>query len=249
MAQSWVDLLFAHWQIPTRELERVVPAPLLLDTYDGAAWLGVTPFEVRNLRLRPTPPLPVLSAFPEINVRTYVHFGGKPGIFFFSLDADSRLAVTAARRSYRLPYFRADMSIRRSAGRTHYQSRRSAQEWPAPSLEFQGTYQPVGPRCAPRPGTLEHWLTERYCLYTLDQAQRVLRGEIHHPPWQLAPAQADIELNTLPEEIGQSLSAEPLLHHAARQDVVFWALAPAQDGSPRGEDPAARATGPRRAAG
>ena len=103
MAQTWTDLLFAHWSVAPATLERAVPTQLPLDTFDGRAWIGITPFAVRNTRLRPTLPVPFVSAFPELNVRTYVTVGGKPGIFFFSLDADSMLAVAAARRAYRLP--------------------------------------------------------------------------------------------------------------------------------------------------
>jgi uncharacterized protein YqjF (DUF2071 family) len=226
MAQSWIDLLFAHWRVPVAALRRALPPQLELDTFDGAAWIGVTPFEVRNLRLRPTLPVPVLSAFPELNVRTYVTFGGKPGIFFFSLDAASALAVAAARRSYRLPYFRADISIARIGNELRYESKRSTGER-APAAEFRCSYQSVGSASAAVSGTLEHWLTERYCLYTLDHRQRVLRGEIHHPPWALQPAEADIAVNTMAEELGIELVGEPLLHYAARQDVVFWTLEPA----------------------
>jgi uncharacterized protein YqjF (DUF2071 family) len=223
MAQSWIDLLFAHWSVPAEALRSVVPPQLPLDTFEGSAWIGVTPFEVRNLRLRPTPPVPVLSAFPEINVRTYVTIGGKPGIFFFSLDATSGLAVAAARRFYRLPYFQARMSIERSGDSVYYASERSPKE-DAPRATFRASYRPRDIASPPVAGTLEHWLTERYCLYTLDDQQQVLRGEIHHPPWPLQPAEADIPLNSMGDEIGAELSGEPLLHFAARQDVVFWTL-------------------------
>jgi uncharacterized protein YqjF (DUF2071 family) len=183
-------------------------------------------FEVRNLRLRPTLPMPSLSAFPEINVRTYVTFNGIPGIFFFSLDAASALAVAAARRAYRLPYFRASMSIARAGEEVRYQSDRRPSEH-APPAAFRGSYRACGPPAPPAAGTLEHWLTERYCLYTLDDRHRVLRGEIHHPPWPLQSAEADIALNTMVEELGLELAGEPLLHYSARQDVVFWTLEPA----------------------
>jgi uncharacterized protein YqjF (DUF2071 family) len=224
MAQSWIDLLFAHWSVSPEALRPAVPRQLTLDTFDGQAWIGVTPFEVRNLRLRPTLPVPSLSTFPEINVRTYVTFAGKPGIFFFSLDADSRLAVHAARRAYRLPYFHARMSIVRAAGEVRYESERAENKPGVPGAAFRGVYRPIGAPGAPAAGTLEHWLTERYCLYTLNEEQQVLRGEIQHPSWPLQTAQAEIELNTMSEEVGVDLHGAPLLHYAARQDVVFWSL-------------------------
>jgi uncharacterized protein YqjF (DUF2071 family) len=227
MAQTWTDLLFAHWSLAPEALRGVVPEQLSLDTFDGQAWLAVTPFAVRNLRLRWMPPVPGLSSFPEVNVRTYVSVGGKPGIFFFSLDAASLLAVHAARRAYRLPYFHARMSIVRAPGALHYASTRIANESGVPAAAFRATYTPIGAPGAPAAGTLEHWLTERYCLYTLNEEQQVLRGEIQHPRWPLRAARAEIELNTMTEEVGVDLRGTPLLHYAGRQDVVFWTLEPA----------------------
>jgi hypothetical protein len=226
MGQTWTDLLFAHWSVAPAALELVVPPELPLDTFDGRAWVGVTPFAVRNLRTRVTLPVPLVSAFPEINVRTYVTVGGRPGIYFFSLDAASALAVAAARRLYRLPYFRARMGIERDRRWFRYASRRTDDSAPAPA-EFRGRYRPVGEVFRATPGSLEHWLTERYCLYTLDDERRVHRGEIHHPPWPLQTAEADIDANTMAAEVGLELGVPPLLHYARRQDVVFWTLEPA----------------------
>lgn len=223
MAQSWVDLLFAHWSVPTEALLPVVPSSLPLDTHEGRAWIGITPFAVRNLRLRPTLPVPMLSSFPEINVRTYVICDGKPGIYFFSLDAGSAAAVAAARRFYRLPYFQARI-LRRHDDWLRFTSERTGPEPDAPPAGFSVSYRSLRPSAPPDPGTLEHWLTERYCLYTLDDRGRVLRGEIHHPPWPLAPAQAVIHINTMTAQLGLALEAEPLVHYAARQEVVFWTL-------------------------
>jgi uncharacterized protein YqjF (DUF2071 family) len=239
MAQTWTDLLFAHWAVAPESLRRVLPQQLPLDTFDGQAWIGVTPFGVRNLRLRPAPPVPCLSAFPEINVRTYVTVGGKPGIYFFSLDAGSSLAVTAARRAYRLPYFRAQMSIVRDEDHIHFMSRRTGQDAPA-RAEFRGRYRPVGDTFIPPSGSLDHWLTERYCLYTFDERRRILRADIHHPPWPLQRADADIDVNTMTTEIAMDLRGEPLLHYARRQDVVFWTLQPCAD-DPTASHPTPRA--------
>jgi uncharacterized protein YqjF (DUF2071 family) len=224
MGQTWEGLLFAHWPVDPAALRRVVPAAIPIDTFDGAAWLGITPFEVRALRLHGAPPLPVGSRFPELNVRTYATIGGRAGIHFLSLDAGSRPAVAAARLAYRLPYFPARMTIERCADGLAFGSRRTG----GPIAEFEATYAPAGPVFAAAPGTLEHFLTERYCLYTLSPRGRVLSADIHHRPWPLQPAAATLHRNTMTAPAGLALPrVEPLLHFAARLDVVVWSLRPA----------------------
>jgi uncharacterized protein YqjF (DUF2071 family) len=218
--QTWLDLLFAHWSLPVEALRPAVPAELPLDTFDGRAWLGITPFEVCGLRLRGTPPLPGLSRFAETNVRTYTTVDGRPGIYFLSLDAASALAVAGARRAFRLPYFRARMSIERAGDDIVYRTTRGA-----PQASLRVRYRPRGAVYRAAAGTRDHFLTERYCLYTLDDHRGVWRGEIHHPPWPLQEASAEFELNTMTAPYGIELPAErPLLHFSARQDVVIWAL-------------------------
>jgi uncharacterized protein len=222
MAQTWGDLLFAHWPVPEPALRRLVPEPLTIDTFDGTAWLAITPFEVSGVRLRGTLPLPRVSRFPELNVRTYASFRGKPGIWFFSLDAGSAAAVAAARRTYRLPYYRADMTIARSGQRIGYRSRRTSPDGPPAELDVD--YAPVGDPRPAAPGELEHFLAERYCLYTLDERARLMRAEIHHPPWPLQPATAELKVNTMAPAGVELPAVEPLLHFAGRQDVVIWPL-------------------------
>ena len=200
------------------------PRSRTAETRKGAAWIGITPFRVEANRLRLTLPVPRLSTFPEVNVRTYVTREGKPGIYFLSLDAARRLAVIAARRSYRLPYFTAEMSFEREGEGVSFRSRRTARD--GPPAELVAEYQPAGPVFQAREGTLEHWLTERYCLYTLDEHERVHRGEIHHPPWPLQPATARLGVNTMAAPYDIDLPGDPLLHFARRQDVVFWPLTP-----------------------
>ena len=215
MGQTWEDLLFAHWPFDPAVMRDALPPGLALDTYDGSAWLGITPFRVRALRPRGLPPL---LSFAELNVRTYCTAGDRPGIWFFSLDAASLLAVAGARLTYRLPYFPARMRVGRAGSRISYASHRT--RGPAASLEAE--YEPAGERFSPRPGTLEHFLTERYCLYAVT-ATRLLRAEIHHPPWPLQPAAALIAVNTMARPAGLDVgSRAPLLHFAARQDVVVW---------------------------
>jgi uncharacterized protein YqjF (DUF2071 family) len=231
MGQTWEDLLFAHWRVPVNSLRRVVPSQLPLDSFDGDAWIGVTPFLVRGLHPRLTPPLPFVSRFAELNVRTYVTLGGRPGIYFLSLDAASWLAVLGARRLYRLPYFRARMAIRRHRGEVAYASRRMS--FDGEPAAFHGTYRPTGPPFEPAAGSLEYFLTERYCLYTLDERQRVHRADIHHPPWPVQAAAAEISHNSMGAPLGLALEEEPLLHFARRQDVLIWPLSRVEDSGSR----------------
>jgi uncharacterized protein len=221
MAQSWRDLLFAHWPVDVAALRPLLPSELQIDTFERQAWLAVVPFRMTGVRLRGTPPLPWLSAFPELNVRTYVTFGGKPGVWFFSLDAGNSLAVAIARAWFRLPYFRARMSCSEREGWICYRSERT--HCGAPAGLLGGRYRPIGEVLRPQRGTLEHFLTERYCLYTTDGRGRIIRAEIHHPPWPLQVAEAELTGNTMAEASGIVLPArKALLHFAKRQDVVVW---------------------------
>ena len=225
MKQRWLDLLFAHWRVPAEALRDVVHPAVPIDEFDGSAWVGVTPFKVERLRARLTPPLPGVSSFLETNVRTYATVGGEPGIWFFSLDAENRSAVAAARRFYRLPYFIAEMSATAAGERISYSTERRAEDGPPAALDLD--YGPAGAAAVAEPGTLEHFLTERYCLYTVDDEGNLLRGDIDHEAWRLQPADAELRRNTMGEQIGVELSGEPLLHYSAVKDVVFWPLRPA----------------------
>jgi uncharacterized protein len=221
--QTWCDLLFAHWRVPAEKLRRVMPPTLPLHLYDdGSAWLGITPFVVKGLRPRGTPPLPWVSYFAELNVRTYVELDGKPGIYFFSLDAARRAAVIAARRVYRLPYFHARMRADRVGARIDYESKRIDSSG-APAA-FRAQYSPAG-EITDDP--LARWLAERYCAYTVDENARPLRIDIHHPPWPLQPAEGELEAQGMADQIGIQLEGEPLLHFSARQDTLIWPLRPA----------------------
>lgn len=202
--------------MPVDPLRTHLPAGLEVDTYDGRAYLGLTPFKVANLRLRGLPPVPVLSSFLELNCRTYVSHGGeKPGIWFFSLDASSRFAVEGARRLYKLPYFRARMS-----GPPHFTSLRVEGEG---EHVWESTYGPAGAAAPAEAGTLEHFLAERYCLYAVDEDGALHRAEIHHPLWPLQGADGSVERNTVPPP-GLEVAGEPHLMFSARQDVLIWPL-------------------------
>jgi uncharacterized protein YqjF (DUF2071 family) len=222
MGQTWIDLLFAHWPVAAGALRAVVPPELELDLFDGSGWISITPFEVIGTRARGTPPPPGVSRFPELNVRTYVTAGDRGGIWFFSLDALRASAVAAARTLYRLPYFRAEMAIERRDGWIEYESRRVDRRG-AP-VRFDARYRPTGAPAPPAPGTLDHWLVERYRLYTLGGGRRVMTADIHHRPWPVQPAEAEIRVNTMTEPLGIPLEGAPLLHFARRQDVIFWPL-------------------------
>jgi uncharacterized protein len=221
LSQSWHHLLFAHWPVPVEALRPLIPRELELDTFEGQAWLGVVPFDIQDFKLRGVVPLPFMTAFLELNVRTYVTAGGKAGVWFFSLDAASTMAVMGARALYRLPYFNAVMSLRVEGETVTYTSRRTHRS--APPAVFEGSYRPTGPVYRAQPGTLEHWLTERYCLYSVDGRGRLYRGEIHHQPWPLQPAEAHLTTNTMVHGI-QLLDLLPLLHYARRLDVALWAI-------------------------
>ena len=224
MTQSWHDLLFAHWPVSARALQELLPAGLELDTFDDQAWVGVVPFRLTNVAPRGTPALPFVSAFNELNVRTYVTRNGKPGVYFFSLDADSQLAVTVARTMFRLPYYFAQIALSANGQNIQYSSRRTSGDV-RPELET--TYRPTGQTFEALPGTLEYFLTERYCLYTVDVEFKVYRLEIHHRPWPLQPAEADIGVNTMADAARIRLPAmRPMLHFARRQDMVAWPLTP-----------------------
>ena len=225
LAQRWHDLLFMHWPVAPETLARTLPAPLRPELFEGRAWLGVVPFRMSGVRLRGLPALPGLSAFPELNVRTYVSLPGpdgapRPGVWFFSLDAASWLAVRVARASFGLPYFLARMGCEADGDGVRYHSRRVRARGAA---ELVARYRPTGPARPAAPGTLEHFLTERYCLYAPDRRGGLRRAEILHAPWPLQPASAEIQRNTMAAPLGlEALPGAPLLHFARWLDVRVW---------------------------
>ena len=212
--QTWRDLLFAHWPVDPAALRPLVPPELPIDTFGGSAWLGVVPFAITGLRPRGAPPL---MRFLETNVRTYTTVDERPGVYFFSLDAASPLAVLGARRLFHLPYFHARMSAERRGDGIAYRSRRGA-------ALLAVDYAPAGGVFRAAPGSLEHFLVERYCLYVARRGG-ILRADIHHAPWDLQPATGDIHTNTMSPVALPDRA--PLLHFSRRQDVVVWPLRPA----------------------
>jgi uncharacterized protein YqjF (DUF2071 family) len=220
MTQTWHDLLFAHWPVDARTLRAHVPPAFELDVFDGTGWIGVVPFHMTNVVPRGMPSMPGISEFSELNVRTYVRVDGIPGVYFFSLDAGSALAVRAARWLFNLPYFSAAMRVRRGGATIDYESWRERDSRPA---VLSVRYRPTGPEHQAIGGSLEYFLAERYCLYNLDRRGAAYRLEIHHPPWPLQRAEAEFVRNTMADAAGLSLpDAQPLLHFSRRQDIVAW---------------------------
>ena len=219
MTQSWHDLLFAHWRVDVSEMRRAVPAAFDLDLFDGEAWLGVVPFHMTNVGLRATPAVPWISAFPELNVRTYVRVADRPGVYFFSLDAARWLAVAAARTLLNLPYYTADMTLERR------------RRWPAlrecasnaPARAVQGDVRTCG-RPVRRARRFDRVLPHGAILSVPSQPSgHPYRLDIHHRPWSLQVARATITMNTMAAASHLTLNGAPaLLHFARRQDVVAW---------------------------
>jgi uncharacterized protein YqjF (DUF2071 family) len=231
MAQTWHNLLFAHWPVAPEVLRPHLAPGLTLDTFDGQAWVGLILFRLSAIRLRGCPPVPLMSAFPEINVRTYIRDEGRPAILFLSLDADNLLGIELAKLWYHLPYLRANMTFRADGDQVAFTSHRTSPR--APFATFTGSYSPTGPVAYSAPGSLDHWLTERYRFYSVDGHGGLHRGDIYHDPWPLQPAAATIAANTLAQAHGIPLpDTPPLCHYARQMPAVFWLperVAPAQE--------------------
>jgi len=220
MVQTWDDLLFIHWPVPVAVLRKQLPSSVELDTFDGEAWVGVVPFDLSRLRLRGMPSVPRIGGFLELNVRTYVVYDGKPGVWFLSLDAPNRAAIWCARAWYHLPYHRAEIQMVRDKRAVSFTASRSGGG--SAGAKLRCTYEPTGEPargCEP----LAQWLTERYCLYATDRAGRLFRAQIHHVPWPLQPARVTIHENTM--LVAQGLpqpNGPPLVHYSRHLEAVIW---------------------------
>lgn len=224
LSMRWHRLLFAHWRVPAAALRPHLPLELEPDEFDGSAWLGVVPFRMTGVRPRCLPALPRLSSFCELNVRTYVTRGGRPGVWFFSLDAADRIAVRAARAGFHLPYFDARMRLDvGEGGWIHYHSERSHRG--APAASFAARYRPDGEPFRAAPGSLEEFLTARHCLYTVDRRGRVLRGDIFHEPWPLQRAEWRVTTCDMTRLLGLSLPPTPP-HLLYAQELTVRAALP-----------------------
>ncbi len=221
MRMTWSELLFAHWPFDPALVAAKLPPGLQLDTFDGRAWVGVVPFQMSGVRLSGMPSLGWGERFPELNLRTYATLNGKPGVWFFSLDAASPLAVAGARAWFNLPYFTARMSCADSGGWVSYSSTRNHSG--APAAEVVARYRATSAPRRAKAGSLEAFLTDRYCLYTLDHGGNLTRGEIDHEPWPLQDAEAQFDRCTLAQASGLTLpNCDPILHFVKSIDVVAW---------------------------
>lgn len=246
MHMRWASLLFAHWPVPAAKLRPLVPPTMTIDEHDGTAWVGLVPFGMAGVRPNGLPSVPWLSGFPEMNVRTYVRPSGvrgtvedRPGVFFFSLDCHQPIAVTMARTFFHLNYVHASMRMHTDAdGTVHYASRRTDRR--AASADFVGRYRPTGPYVEAARGSLDDFLTRRACLYVNDRRGRLMRGEIDHPPWELASAEWDVETETAVAAARIDHGGGPPRLAAARPvDVRAWRIRhvtapcpPAREGVP-----------------
>jgi len=220
MAQRWHNLLFAHWPVERDILRSLVPSPLEIDLFNGQAWVGIIPFRLSGIRLRGLPALPLVSRFNEINVRTYVTLGGKPGVYFLSMDADNVLGTALARPAFRVRYTHAEVDV--TPGPNGYEFHCERRQDGHPVATFRGCYRPVSCSFRSERCSLEEWLTERYCYYSAAQG-RIYRCEIAHRPWPLRRAEAAIEENTMAVALGIDLpDKEPHLLYSHRMEAIFW---------------------------
>jgi len=227
MHQDWGKLLFMHWRIEEKLLRPLIPNELEIDSFDGSAWIAVTPFTMWNVRALPPflPAIPWLSSMHEMNVRTYVFKDRVPGVWFFSLDASSAAAVLAARTFFFLPYFAAEMELDQTGQTIQYSSVRIDE----PAAEFNASWRFGDTLPYSHPGSLEFFLTERYCLYS-EKDGELYRARIHHEPWPLQEATVSRLSSSMIEALDlPGPKDEPLVHYCEKISVDIWSLEGVED--------------------
>ncbi|MCA9623087.1 MAG: DUF2071 domain-containing protein [Myxococcales bacterium] len=224
--QRWRKLLFLHWEVPVDQVAATLPAGLEPDLWEGKALVGLVPFTMRDVVPWWSPSVPGVSNFHELNMRTYVRHGSTPGVWFYSLDAANALAVVVARVGWKLPYHKAAMSLEEEDdGWVRYHSER---RWPAPKpAVFAARYRVGEPSGRAPVGTLEHFLVERYVLFTMEGDQ-LLSGRVHHEPYPLSQVELDGCEQTIVAAQGMTPASEaPILaHYSEGVDVDVYALEP-----------------------
>ena len=226
MKQTWTDLLFANYPIKLEVLQKLVPNVLPLDSFNGMGWIGVVPFHMTDIRLRGLPSLPGTDRFPELNIRTYVTLDGKPGVYFFSLDAAHWLAVWVAKTFYHLPYMYADLILKHNGPIIDFESKRRSGE----NAKLVCNYWPISEPYHAAKGSFDEWMSARYCFYTLNNKGMPLRCDLLHQPWLLQHAEAVFSQNTILSNQGiQVESDQPILHFSKKMEVRTWPLVHAYD--------------------
>ncbi|MGJ9458429.1 YqjF family protein [Oceanobacillus sp. CF4.6] len=217
--QRWNHLLFMHLPVPKDIINKYIPMELVLDTYDGSAWITIIPFKVNNMRPRKMPPIPFLHSYLELNVRTYVKQKGVKGIYFFSLDANKLLAVLGARVAT-LPYFYANMKMKKKKDIFYFDSTRKGKS----NASFKGSYRPTSEAYYPEKSSLNYWLLERYILWTY-RNNFLFRGDIHHKRWKICDVEANIETeDMMPFLPDDTVIGNPIFHYAYSRRVLFWPI-------------------------
>jgi uncharacterized protein YqjF (DUF2071 family) len=214
VAQRWDRLLFLHWPVDPAELKPLLPPRVEPDVRDGRAWLAIVAFVMVGTRSCGPPWWPVLAPIPELNVRTYVRVDDVPAVWFLSLDASSPFFATIGRALYGMPYHVAEMGATENDGRVEYRSAR-------PGAAFEALYAPAGPAARAEPGSLEHFLVERYRLFSMRRG-RLITAVVAHEPWPLQPAEARIAVNTMAPP-GLEFREEPIVHFCRSVSAVISA--------------------------
>ena len=219
MKQTWKDILFAHYPVQRKVLEKLVPSELTLDTYRGTGWVSIVPYLTSAMHLRGVPPIPGLATYPGFNIRTYVTMNGKPGVYFFRLTAGNMLAAYAARTFFGLPYLYMRMEHKTAKDLNIFESEKSA------GMQLLCNYKSISNPAPTDKGSLEEWLVERYCLYNVSKKGIPLRGDILHDSWVLQKAEAEFHQNTLLSSLDIVPEVEkPILHYAKNRVVRFWPI-------------------------
>lgn len=220
MRQAWRNLVFLHWPIPKGILRKFIPTPLQIDTFNGYAWLGIVAFVMDGIYPRNIPFCSLIHKFPEVNLRTYVQYRGKPGVFFLSLDVDNWASNIIAKRWFKLPYYPAQVTYEQNDRVIHCESIRKSNNT---QIRFKGRLRPSHKIFHARSETLDFWLTERYCLYSIDTNKNVYCGEIHHRSWPLQKVDIEVEVNTLTSHLNIDLSnKKPITHFSTGVDSLIW---------------------------
>lgn len=219
--QRWDSLLFLHWQIAADLLRPFVPQRLSIDTYEGHGYVSLTPFTVMGARLVAMPAIPGFSNFHELNVRTYVRLGDDRGVWFFSLDAANPLAALLARVSVRLPYFFAHIERNQTGQRFRYTCERYKTGLAA-GAAFSASWEVLPDPRRADPGSLDHFLSERYALFSRAIGEKLWHGRVRHAPWPLQPVRGLQLEQTL--DVGDGLpklSGEVIARYSPGVDVEF----------------------------